>query len=129
MNYIKMKLVSIENQSSWFASLSASRRLFITFSPSLNLKFSLMKTHFKFVLQKDCLDDLSYAIMYETTKLAYRVSEDDVTRACNQVSTIAPILRLCLFMPFLYFLSFCGRQGCFPCSYVFLNCDEKIRPT
>lgn len=74
-------------------TLSASRRLFITFSPSLNLKFSLMKTHFKFVLQKDCLDDLSYAIMYETTKLAYRVSEDDVTRACNQVSTIAPILR------------------------------------
>lgn len=45
------------------------------------------------VANKDCLDDLSYAIMYETTKLAYRVSEDDVTRACNQVSTIAPILR------------------------------------
>ncbi|KAL2576428.1 hypothetical protein AAZV13_16G076300 [Glycine max] len=36
------------------------------------------------VANKDCLDDLSYAIMYETTKLAYRVSEDDVTRACNQ---------------------------------------------
>jgi len=35
--------------------------------------------------QPDSLDDLSYAIMYETTKLAYRVSEDDVTRACNQV--------------------------------------------
>ncbi|MCI41995.1 putative mitochondrial-processing peptidase subunit beta-like, partial [Trifolium medium] len=33
----------------------------------------------------DCLDDLSYAIMYETTKLAYQVSEDDVTRARNQV--------------------------------------------
>ena len=30
---------------------------------------------------------------------------------------------------FLYFLSFCGRQGCFPRSYVFLNCDEEIRPT
>lgn len=37
------------------------------------------------VFQPDCLDDLSYAIMYETTKLAYRVSEDDVTRARNQV--------------------------------------------
>ena len=22
---------------------------------------------------------------------------------------------------FVFFLSFCGRQGCFPCSYVFLN--------
>ncbi|KAG5099388.1 hypothetical protein JHK82_044440 [Glycine max] len=38
------------------------------------------------VANKDCLDDLSYAIMYETTKLAYRVSEDDVTRACNQIN-------------------------------------------
>ena len=34
----------------------------------------------------------------------------------------------CLFV-FLYFLCFCGRQGCFPCSYVFLNCDKEIRPT
>ena len=36
---------------------------------------------------------------------------------------------LCLFMPFCIFLFFCGRQGCFPCSYVFLNCDKEIRPT
>ena len=39
---------------------------------------------------------------------------------------------LCFFSilwAFLYFSSFCGRQGCFPRSYVFLNCNEKIRPT
>lgn len=41
-----------------------------------------------FRLQPDCLDDLAYAIMYETTKLAYRVSEEDVTRARNQVAKI-----------------------------------------
>ena len=36
----------------------------------------------------------------------------------------------CFLWTFLYFfLSFCGRQGCFPHSYVFLNCDEEIRPT
>ncbi|KAK7287320.1 hypothetical protein RIF29_00557 [Crotalaria pallida] len=39
------------------------------------------------VAKKDCLDDLAYAIMYETTKLAYRVSEDDVTRARNQLKS------------------------------------------
>ncbi|KAK7304553.1 hypothetical protein VNO77_42434 [Canavalia gladiata] len=39
------------------------------------------------VAKKDCLDDLCYAIMYETTKLAYQVSEDDVTRACNQLKS------------------------------------------
>lgn len=38
-----------------------------------------------FLFQPDCLDDLAYAIMYETTKLAHRVSEADVTRARNQV--------------------------------------------
>ena len=30
---------------------------------------------------------------------------------------------------FIFFLSFCSRRGCFPCSYVFLNCDKEIRPT
>ena len=39
----------------------------------------------------------------------------------------------CVFVYFLafyvFFLLFCGRQGCFPRSYVFLNCDEEIRPT
>ena len=37
-----------------------------------------------------------------------------------------------IYVPFLLlfmFLSFCGRQGCVPCSYVFLNCDKKIKPT
>jgi len=33
------------------------------------------------------------------------------------------------FCTFYIFLSFCGRRGCFPCSYVFLNCDKEIRPT
>ena len=41
---------------------------------------------------------------------------------------IFPFLRFYVFFRFLYFLSFCGRQGCFPCSYVFLNCDKEIRP-
>lgn len=35
--------------------------------------------------QPDCLDDLAHAITYAVTKLAYQVSEDDVTRARNQV--------------------------------------------
>lgn len=38
-----------------------------------------------YVLQPDCLDDLAWAIMHEISKLSYRVSEDDVTRARNQV--------------------------------------------
>ena len=47
----------------------------------------------------------------------------------TSICFISLLCFLCLFMPFLYFLSFCGRQGCFPCSYVFLNCDKEIRPT
>ncbi|GLU11004.1 hypothetical protein SLE2022_277770 [Rubroshorea leprosula] len=39
------------------------------------------------VAKPDCLDDLAYAIMYETTKLVYRVSEADVTRARNQLKS------------------------------------------
>ncbi|CAN8269812.1 unnamed protein product [Cochlearia groenlandica] len=39
------------------------------------------------VAKADCLDDLSYAIMNEVTKLAYRVSDDDVTRARNQLKS------------------------------------------
>lgn len=35
----------------------------------------------------DCLDDLAYSIMYELSKLCYRVSEDDVTRARNQLKS------------------------------------------
>ncbi|KAF8044850.1 hypothetical protein N665_6357s0001 [Sinapis alba] len=39
------------------------------------------------VAKADCLDDLSYAIMHEVTKLAYRVSDPDVTRARNQLKS------------------------------------------
>ncbi|KAG8659610.1 probable mitochondrial-processing peptidase subunit beta, mitochondrial [Manihot esculenta] len=39
------------------------------------------------VAKADCLDDLAWAIMYETTKLSYRVSEADVTRARNQLKS------------------------------------------
>lgn len=39
------------------------------------------------VAKPDCLDDLAYAIMYELSKLCYRVSEADVTRACNQLKS------------------------------------------
>ncbi|KAK3042329.1 hypothetical protein RJ639_002375 [Escallonia herrerae] len=39
------------------------------------------------VAKPDCLDDLAYAIMYETSKLCYRVSEADVTRARNQLKS------------------------------------------
>ncbi|KAI8011644.1 hypothetical protein LOK49_LG06G03493 [Camellia lanceoleosa] len=39
------------------------------------------------IAKPDCLDDLAYAIMYEMSKLCYRVSEADVTRACNQLLT------------------------------------------
>ncbi|KAM7520670.1 hypothetical protein LguiB_019632 [Lonicera macranthoides] len=39
------------------------------------------------VAKPDCLDDLAYAIMYEMSKLCYRVSEADVTRACNQLKS------------------------------------------
>ncbi|XP_019097719.1 PREDICTED: probable mitochondrial-processing peptidase subunit beta, mitochondrial isoform X1 [Camelina sativa] len=39
------------------------------------------------VAKPDCLDDLAHAIMYAVTKLAYRVSEDDVTRARNQLKS------------------------------------------
>ncbi|XP_062009796.1 probable mitochondrial-processing peptidase subunit beta, mitochondrial [Rosa rugosa] len=35
----------------------------------------------------DALDDLAYAIMYEITKLVYRVSEADVIRARNQLKS------------------------------------------
>lgn len=39
------------------------------------------------IAKPDCLDDLSYAIMYEITKLCYRVSEADVIRARNQLKS------------------------------------------
>lgn len=51
------------------------------------------------LFQPDCLDDLAYAIMYETTKLAYRVSEADVTRARNQVVTCVSTFLGVVFLP------------------------------
>ncbi|XP_058184806.1 probable mitochondrial-processing peptidase subunit beta, mitochondrial [Rhododendron vialii] len=39
------------------------------------------------IAKPDCLDDLAYAIMYEISKLSYRVSEADVTRARNQLKS------------------------------------------
>ncbi|KAL5582190.1 hypothetical protein UlMin_014632 [Ulmus minor] len=39
------------------------------------------------VAKPDALDDLAWAIMYEITKLAYRVSEADVIRARNQLKS------------------------------------------
>ncbi|KAM7484416.1 hypothetical protein LguiA_000425 [Lonicera macranthoides] len=39
------------------------------------------------VAKPDCLDDIAYAIMYELSKLCYRVSEADVTRARNQLKS------------------------------------------
>ncbi|WMV17354.1 hypothetical protein MTR67_010739 [Solanum verrucosum] len=39
------------------------------------------------VAKPDCLSDLSYCIMREISKLCYRVSDADVTRACNQLKS------------------------------------------
>ncbi|CAN4079451.1 unnamed protein product [Withania somnifera] len=39
------------------------------------------------VAKPDCLSDLSYCIMHEISKLCYRVSDADVTRACNQLKS------------------------------------------
>lgn len=39
------------------------------------------------VAKPDCLDDLAYAIMYEMSKLCYRVSDTDVIRAQNQLKS------------------------------------------
>ncbi|THG13111.1 hypothetical protein TEA_011691 [Camellia sinensis var. sinensis] len=53
-------------------------------------KYNLQKyisTHYTAPRMPDCLDDLAYAIMYEMSKLCYRVSEADVTRACNQLKS------------------------------------------
>jgi hypothetical protein len=44
-------------------------------------------------LQADCLDDLAFAIMQEMSKLSYRVTEEDVVRARNQVN---PPISSCL---------------------------------
>ncbi|XWS30182.1 hypothetical protein CRYUN_Cryun24cG0095500 [Craigia yunnanensis] len=59
------------------------------------------------VAKPDCLDDLAYAIMYETTKLAYRVSEADVICARNQVVENDAIFSSCLIDTNFDILTFC----------------------
>ncbi|PWZ58465.1 putative mitochondrial-processing peptidase subunit beta, mitochondrial [Zea mays] len=39
------------------------------------------------VAKADCLDDLAFAIMHEMSKLSYRVTEEDVIRARNQLKS------------------------------------------
>ncbi|RAL46809.1 hypothetical protein DM860_005088 [Cuscuta australis] len=39
------------------------------------------------VAKPDCLDDLAYSIMYEISSLCYRVTDEDVTRARNQLKS------------------------------------------
>ncbi|GAB4827370.1 hypothetical protein Ancab_034257 [Ancistrocladus abbreviatus] len=39
------------------------------------------------IAKPDCLDDLAWAIMHEISKLCYRVSDPDVTRARNQLKS------------------------------------------
>jgi predicted Zn-dependent peptidase len=39
------------------------------------------------VAKADCLDDLAFAIMQEMSKLSYRVTEEDVIRARNQLKS------------------------------------------
>nr|GMD28656.1 probable mitochondrial-processing peptidase subunit beta, mitochondrial [Ipomoea batatas] len=46
-----------------------------------------ISTHYAPHRMPDCLDDLAYAIMYEISKLCYRVSEADVIRARNQLKS------------------------------------------
>uniref|UniRef100_A0A804MWV0 Peptidase M16 C-terminal domain-containing protein n=3 Tax=Zea mays TaxID=4577 RepID=A0A804MWV0_MAIZE len=39
------------------------------------------------VAKANCLDDLAFAIMHEMSKLSYRVTEEDVIRARNQLKS------------------------------------------
>ncbi|CAI9109797.1 OLC1v1009701C2 [Oldenlandia corymbosa var. corymbosa] len=39
------------------------------------------------IAKPDCLDDLAYSIMYEVCKLCYKVTEEDVIRAQNQIKS------------------------------------------
>ena len=60
------------------------------------------------------------------------VKRDDSLLKCANITSICfifPFLCSYVFLCLLYILSFCGRQGCFPCSYVFLNCGKEIKPT
>lgn len=53
--------------------------------PSFSWWWLILHDFANFVFQADCLDDLAFAIMHEMSKLSYRVTEEDVIRARNQV--------------------------------------------
>lgn len=68
----------------WFMGLHG-RYTIIFFFYHLSIIYPSLITHYCLCQQPDCLDDLSFAIMSEMSKMCYRVSDDDVTRARNQV--------------------------------------------
>ncbi|CAN6470048.1 unnamed protein product [Victoria cruziana] len=77
------------------------------------------------IAKPDCLDDLAYAIMYEMSKLSYRVSEADVTRARNQLKS-SLILHIDGSSPVAEDI---GRQvRPFPCffSYIFVHVEWLV---
>lgn len=47
-------------------------------------------------LQPECLDDLCYVIMKEFGRMIYRVDQDDVARARNQVWKLFPVGGACI---------------------------------
>ena len=72
---------------------------------------------------------------YERGRYQHPTRPSQWTTAFNQVCKYDfnlfyfPFYVFMFFMLFFVFLSFCGRQGCFPCSYVFLNGGKEIIPT
>ena len=65
-----------------------------------------------------------------STPHARHKGRQPLIKCANMTSTcFISVLHFYVFLCLLYFLSFCGRQGCFPCSYVFLNCGRESRPT
>ena len=64
-----------------------------------------------------------------TTRVRHKGWQPSIKCAnMTSICFIFPFMFLCL-LCLLYFLSFCGRQGCFPCSYIFLIGDKEIKPT
>jgi hypothetical protein len=53
--------------------------------PSFSWRSLILCDFANLFFQADCLDDLAFAIMHEMSKLSYRVMEEDVIRARNQV--------------------------------------------
>ncbi|KAJ6371251.1 hypothetical protein OIU77_001702 [Salix suchowensis] len=69
------------------------------------------------VAKPDCLDDLAWAIMHETSKLCYRVSEADVMRACNQMAGYNETL----------YSRFFVSQSLRPCTKGFVEFNQLFR--